>query len=98
MGMTRRQILSLLAAPGIRVGYRDYSRCLPDYLRELAQASYLKRNQEIAKLSTPAAIHARQKWVRETLWKLAGGMPQRTPLKTRSFGTIERDGYRIEKL
>jgi dienelactone hydrolase len=96
--MTRRQILSLMAAPGVRVGYRDYSRCLPDYLRELAQRAYLTRNREIAKLTNPAAIRARQKWVRETFWKLAGGEPERTPLNARSLGTVEREGFRIEKI
>lgn len=103
--MTRRQLLSsLLAAPGLlatpetHVGYRDYSRCLPDYLRELAQRAYQTRNREVAKLTTPAAIRARQKWVRETFWTLAGGMPDRTPLNARKIGTIEREGYRIDKI
>ena len=96
--MTRRQILSLMAAPGVPVGYRDYSRCLPDYLRELAQQAYLARNREIAKLTNATAIRARQKWVRETFWKLAGGEPERTPLNARSLGTVEREGYRIEKI
>src|SRR3981081_821753 len=49
MPITRRQILSVMAAPGVQVGCRDYSRCLPDYLRELAQRAYLARNREIAK-------------------------------------------------
>src|SRR5690349_12215294 len=49
--MTRRTILSLLAAPGVQIGYRDYPRCLPDYLRELAQRAYLARNRELAKLT-----------------------------------------------
>src|SRR5439155_23603098 len=96
--MTRRELLSLLAAQTTPIGYRDYSRCLPDYLRDLAQRAYTARNRELAKLTTPAAIHARQKWVRETFWKLAGGMPERTPLNVRSLGTLDREGYRPEKL
>jgi dienelactone hydrolase len=97
--MTRRDLLSaLFAAPATQIGYRDYSRCLPDYLRELAQRAYTARDREIAKLTNPAAIRARQKWARETFWKLAGGMPERTPLNARTLATIERDGYRLEKL
>jgi cephalosporin-C deacetylase-like acetyl esterase len=96
--MTRRTILSLLAAPGVQIGYRDYSRCLPDHLRELAQHSYQARNRELAKLTTAPAIRARQKWVRETFWKLAGGEPEPTTLNARTLGTIEREGYRIEKI
>ena len=108
--VTRRQVLSLpalAALPGRAaqsqsgfpgVAYRAYARALPDYLRELAARAYEVRNREIAKLTTPAAVRARQQWVRETFWKLAGGMPRRTPLNTRTTGAFERDGYRVEKL
>ncbi|HEX8983859.1 MAG TPA: acetylxylan esterase, partial [Bryobacteraceae bacterium] len=78
--------------------YRDYSRCLPDFLRGLASAAYTRRNREIAQLNTAARIRARQAWARETFWKLAGGMPERTPLNARTTGAFERDGYRVEKL
>jgi dienelactone hydrolase len=88
----------MLAAPGVQIGYRDYPRCLPDHMRELAQRAYLARNRELAKLTNAAAIRARQKWARETFWKLAGGKPEPTPLNARSLGTIEREGYRIEKI
>ncbi len=96
--MTRRQILSLLAVPEARAAYRDYSRCLPDHLRERALRAYAARNREIAKLTTAEAIRARQKWARTTFLKLVGDLPERAPLNARSFGTIERDGYKIEKI
>ena len=108
--ITRRQLLSMTAAcavfPGIARGqrtspganYRDYSRCLPDYLRILARRAYARRNEEIAKLTTTAAIRDRQRWVRETFWKLVGGMPERTPLNARTVGSLEREGYRLEKV
>jgi dienelactone hydrolase len=108
--MTRRQLLALPAAgsllrlpafsqnsyPG--VAYRDYPRCLPDYLRDLAAEAYERRNHEIARLRTPEAIDARQKWARETFWKLAGGEHERTPLESQKTGSFERDGYRVEKI
>ena len=78
--------------------YRDYSRCLPDYLHDLADAAYALRNAEIAKLTTPAAIEARQQWVSETFWKLVGGMPERTPLNPRTIASFERKKYRVEKV
>ncbi len=109
--MTRRDLLALCGAAtlpwpasGARrpapsvTPYRDYSRCLPDFLRGLAADAYTRRNREIAKLTTPAAIRARQAWARETFWKLAGGMPERTPLNARTTGSFERDGYRVEKV
>jgi len=82
--------------PGI--AYRDYSRCLPDYLRDLAARAYQLRERELARLTTPERIRARQKWVRETFWKLVGGMPERTPLNARTVGSFERPGYRVEKV
>lgn len=80
------------------VAYRDYSRCLPDYLRDLAEKAYQSRNAEIARLTTPEAILRRQRWARETFWSLIGGMPERTPLNARTVGSFERPGYRVEKI
>jgi len=107
--MTRRQFFSLPAVLAIAgrpnpqnvfsgVAYRDYSRCLPDFLRDLAAASYRRRNAVITKLTAPDAVHARQRWVRETFWKLVGGLPERTPLNQRAVGSFERRGYRVEKI
>src|SRR3954452_17179000 len=76
--------------------YRDYARCLPDFLSDLAEAAYKRRNTEIAKLSTSASIRDRQQWVRDTFWKLVRGMPERTSLNARTIGTIDREGYRLE--
>lgn len=94
--MLRRDFLAAAFAP--RVDYRDYSRCLPDYLRGLARESYERRNQALAALVSKAAIAARQKWVRETFWKLTGGEPERTPLNPRVTGRFERDAYRVENV
>jgi dienelactone hydrolase len=82
--------------PGAR--FHQYSRCLPDYLRYLAKNAVTKREAALAKLVSPEAVHARQKWVRATLWKLIGGEPERTPLNARTTGSFERDRYRVEKL
>src|ERR1700678_894892 len=78
--------------------YRDYARCLPDFLSDLAQAAYKVRNTEIARLTTSEAIRIRQQWVRETFWKMVGGMPERTPLNARTVGSFDRPSYRLEKV
>jgi dienelactone hydrolase len=107
--LTRRKLLELAGAAasvklmpgqsnGPSVMYRDYSRCLPDYLRALADRAYRMRNGEIAKLTSPDAIRERQQWVTSTFWKLVGGMPDRTPLNARTVGSLEREGYRLEKV
>jgi dienelactone hydrolase len=98
--MWRRDFLStlLLQTRIQRVSYRNYSRCLPDYLRGLAQEAYERRNRAIAGLTTPQAVSRRQAWVRETFWKLVGGQPQRTPINARVTGSFDRPNYRVEKV
>jgi len=85
-------------APFPGTPFHPYSRCLPDYLRGLARQAVERRDAELAKLTTAAAVEARQKWVRETLWKLIGGMPERTPLNERTTGAFEREKYKIAKV
>ena len=85
-----------LAFPG--VAYRDYHDVLPDYLAGLAARAGRARRRELDKLTSAEAIRLRQKWVRETLWRLIGGEPARTPLNARTTGSLQREGYRVEKL
>jgi hypothetical protein len=96
----RRMIAATLAAPALRaqIGYRDYARCLPDYLSSLAAAVYSRRNQRLAALRTPADIRSYQAWARTTFTRLVGTLPERSPLNIRTLGAIERDRYRVEKL
>lgn len=78
--------------------FRDYSRCLSSYLSQLAETATQKRNAALAKLTSPAAIKARQDQVRATLWRLIGGQPERTPLNPRTTGSLEREGYKVDKI
>ena len=101
--ITRRQAillpLSLCAQtrfPG--VAYRDYTRCLPDYLGRLAADARARRLQSFAGLTSAAAVQARQKWARRTLVNLIGPLPEKTPLNVRATGSLTRDGYRVEKV
>lgn len=103
MKFTRRTLLSLLPAAlhaqlPARVNYRHYSQGLPAYLTKLAAQARERREVEMAKLTAPQAIAARQKWARTTFWQLNGGEPERTPLNQRTVGTFERDGYRVDKI
>src|ERR1035438_6506106 len=105
---TRRRLLGsacALAASSLRaqapsggIRYREYARCLPDYLSDLAADAYARRNARIASLGTPAAIRDYQTWARRTFEQLAGALPERTPLHLRTTGALERDQYTIEKI
>lgn len=78
--------------------YRDYARCWPDYLRSLVTEAIERRERALARLADPNEIRRRQAWIRETFWKLVGGMPERTPLNVKVVGALERPGYRVDKL
>jgi dienelactone hydrolase len=78
--------------------YRDYSKCLPDYLSELARQAYEKRNRDLQLLVNVESIEKRQQWVRETFWQLVGGKLQRTPLNARVTGQLDRAAYRVQKV
>ncbi|MCW5977659.1 MAG: acetylxylan esterase [Bryobacteraceae bacterium] len=109
--VTRRDVLRVsLGAAGIAgaslraqqdypgIAYREYARCLPDYLRSVAEKAYQYRNNLIAGLTAGEAVRERQRWTRETFWRLVGGMPERTPLNARTAGSFERPGYKLEKV
>lgn len=86
------------APPYPGVAYRQYAHCLPAYLRELALAAYKRRNDDLAKVTTPEAVAERRKWARQKFWSLIGGQPERTPLNARVTGSFERPGYRVDKV
>lgn len=98
--LSRRELIALAALHKLfgQAIYRDYSRCLPDYLRDLVADAYERRNREVAKLTSDSAIRARQRWVTEIFWKLVGGEPDKTPLNARVVGAFEREKYRVEKV
>src|ERR1041384_3087440 len=108
-GQSRRELFALACCgallraaraqtrPPVKI-YREYSHCLPDFLRDVADRAYRSRNSELAKLTSPGAVKARQQWVTETFWKIVGGQPARTPLNAHKVGSFERPGYRVEKL
>jgi cephalosporin-C deacetylase-like acetyl esterase len=106
--MTRREMLGtaialggawrVRAQSGTAIHYREYARCLPDYLASLAADAYARRNARIAQLKTAPSIREYQSWARKTFLRLAGELPERTPLNLRTTGAFERDGYRVEKV
>jgi dienelactone hydrolase len=99
--VTRRTALAIAAgafAARAEIRYRQYSRCFPDYLSRLAKEAYDRRNFAIAKLTSASAINERQRWVRETFWKLTGGVPDKSNLNLRVTGAFERPAYKVEKL
>jgi len=86
----------------------DFLSDLPDYahlrtmLREHLNREAITRledrRQQIARISTPEEIAQRRAYLREQMIRDLGGLPARTPLNARVVGTLDRDGYKIEKV
>lgn len=57
-----------------------------------------RRDREVALLQTGADWRDRKEKLRRVVYDTLGPWPEKTPLKPQILGTIERDGYRIEKL
>ena len=72
---------------------------LQNYLTAIAEQQWRARDAQLAAIKTPADVMARADFVRAEFLRALGGLPsERTPLNARITGTLERDGYRIEKL
>ena len=52
----------------------------------------------MARLRTPEEVAKRRAYLREAMVRDLGGFPARTPLNARVVGTLDRDGYKIEKV
>ena len=78
--------------------FPDVHGMLPTYLKAKAYALLEQRERDVARVSTMDQLKTRQQYWRERMWSYMGGMPERTPLHARVAGTLDRDGYRVEKV
>lgn len=69
-----------------------------EYLLGKAREALDRRQAEYEKIKTPEQAAAYQERLREFFVAQLGGFPERTPLEPQVVGTIQRDGYRIEKV
>lgn len=68
------------------------------YLIEELRKHFVERRKTIKAITTPGQFEARKESVRNTLAKINGPFPERTPLNARVVGTVQRKGYVIEKV
>lgn len=72
---------------------------LRDHLLAKAIGQYDARRAEVElALSSPATLTTRQRMLKDRIRQTFGELPDKTPLRPVVTGTIERDGYRIEKV
>jgi dienelactone hydrolase len=73
-------------------------KMLATFLRAECQKHFDARKKAVADLKTPDDVKKRQQDLREKFIAALGGFPEKTPLNARVAGTIEGNGYRIEKV
>src|SRR5262245_3782232 len=79
-------------------GLTNPRRMLPDSLDKSALQLLADRERRVAQFSTREEILGRQRFIREKILQAIGGLPERTPLNHKLPGTLNRNGYRIEKI
>ena len=68
-------------------------------LNKIANAHLDRRGTAVDKLQAPADAAARTAQFREFVLKAIGGLPkERTPLNPRLVGTLDEDGFRVERV
>ena len=78
--------------------YTDASDFLYHHLGDEAITLLRKRTCGIDTISSLSSWQARQKFIKETLLKIAGPFPEKTPLNPRITRIIEKPGFRIEHI
>jgi dienelactone hydrolase len=93
-------IVAVVVAPvAAQVKTSDPARkMLYDYLLAEAQKHFDARRAEIAKLQTPGDVENRQRILKEKFLAALGGFPEKTPLNPKVVGTIQADGFKVEKV
>jgi cephalosporin-C deacetylase-like acetyl esterase len=71
---------------------------LPNQLNDIAMALLKERQRTVSQITTAADVAQRKAYLRECMIRELGGFPESTPLNARMVGTLDRDGYRVEKI
>ena len=84
------------AAPGAATETRDFWNDWPAYIKREMNAARTRRLAKLAQVRTAEQATARAQEVRESLWKILGGRPEKTPLNARVTHMRDRGYCRIE--
>jgi cephalosporin-C deacetylase-like acetyl esterase len=75
-----------------------YQTMIHDFIMGVARDQYTRRHNAIKNLMNARELTHRQKYLRERLLEMIGGLPVRTPLNARVVGKIDKGDVIIEKI
>jgi hypothetical protein len=78
--------------------YSDAQNSLYHHLASQAYSLLEKRSNEVAGIKDLSGWQKRQKYIRETLMKITGPFPEKTPLNAKIIRTIQKEDYRVEHI
>jgi hypothetical protein len=78
--------------------YSDAQNSLYHFLTSKAFEMLESRDGKIAQIKTKDDLLQRQAEVRQTMWKILGPFPEKTPLNAKITSIIKKNGYRIENV
>src|SRR5260370_40716390 len=89
----------LFALATLTIAADDARQKLILQLNAIADTHLEERARAIEKIQARADAELRQQQVRTKIRRMIGALPNtRAPLNAKSAGTLERDGFRIEKI
>ncbi len=80
------------------IGGRPPKQMMSRYLKSLAYEAFQQRREAYEALKTPEQVAVYQERMRNAFVEHLGGFPERTPLNARVVGTLDGNGYRVQKL
>src|SRR5580765_7200030 len=75
-----------------------YETMIHDFIMGVARDQYTRRHNAVKNLINAKELTHRQKYLRERLLEMIGGLPERTPLNARVVGKIDKGDIVIEKI
>ena len=87
-----------LATEDLEVLEQPANTMMRDHLTALVEAQFAQRDKMLRKLSTAEDWNRHAEHIRKSMLAWTGPLPQRTPLRSRVTGRIERKGYAVEKI
>jgi len=80
------------------IEHSDAPNSLYHYITGQAYDLLRKRADAVSAINSLTAWQERQKYIKETLLKIVGPFPEKSPLNAKILRTVEKDGYRIEHI